>query len=66
MTEFKASINTTLTEPIDATAKDPKSVHKAKLSRYWTEWLGAIYEELKAPKAKDVYEELPPRQKAVD
>ena len=70
MTEFEASINTTPTEPIDdATAEDPKSIHEAKLSMYWMEWLGAIYEELKVLKVKGVYEdvdELPPGWKAVD
>ena len=65
-----AFINATLTEPIDdPNAKDPKSIHEARLSTYWAEWLAAIYEELKALKAKGVYEDvdkLPPGRKAVD
>ena len=68
--EVESSINAALTEPIDdSTAKDPKTIHKAKLSIYWTEWLGAIYEELESLKAKGVYEEidnLPAGRKAVD
>ncbi len=63
-------INTALTEPIDdPDAKDPKTIHEAKLSIYWTEWLGSIYEELESLKAKGVYEEvdeLPSGRKAVD
>ncbi len=65
-----ALINAALTEPIDdPDAKDPKSIHEAKLSIYWTEWLGAIYEELESLKAKGVYEEvnsLPAGRKTVD
>ena len=65
-----AFINATLTEPIDdPNAKDPKSIHEARLSTYWAEWLAAIYEELEALKAKGVYEDvdkLPPGRKAVD
>ena len=63
-------INAALTEPIDdPDAKDPKTIHEAKLSIYWTEWLGSIYEELESLKAKGVYEEvdeLPSGRKAVD
>jgi hypothetical protein len=37
-------------------------------SKYWNEWLTAMHEELKALKAKDIYEEvkdLPCSRKAV-
>ena len=35
-----ALANAALTEPIDdPDAKDPKFIHEAKLSIYWTEWL---------------------------
>ena len=62
-------INASLTEPIDdADAHDPVTIHEAKLSIYWTEWLAAMYEELEGLKAKGVYEEvehLPPGRRAV-
>ena len=62
-------VNASLTEPIDdADARDPVTIHEAKLSIYWTEWLAAMYEELEGLKAKGVYEEvehLPPGRRAV-
>lgn len=65
-----AFVGAALTEPIDDPgAQDPKTVHKAQSSTYWTHWLAAIYEELESLKAKGVYEDishLPPGQKAVD
>ena len=62
-------VNTSLTEPIDdLSAHDPVTIHEAKLSIYWAEWLAAMYEELEELKAKGVYEEvkhLPPGRKAI-
>jgi hypothetical protein len=47
---------------------DPQSVAEAQCSKYWSEWLAAIHEELESLKAKHVYDEvqsLPPGRKAV-
>jgi hypothetical protein len=52
----------------DDDASDPQTVSEARRSKYWTEWLAAIHEELESLKAKGVYEEvqsLPPGRKAV-
>ena len=52
----------------DNDASDPLSVTEAKRSKYWTEWLSTIHEELESLKAKRVYEDvhtLPPGRKAV-
>ena len=52
----------------DDNTSDPQTVSEARHSKYWTEWLAAIHEELKSLKAKGVYEEvqsLPPGRKAV-
>jgi len=48
--------------------KDPPTLWHAQRSKYWNEWLIAMHEELKALKAKNVYEEvedLPHGRKAV-
>ena len=48
--------------------RDPPTVRHAERSKYWSEWLAAMHEELEALKAKGVYEEidtLPPGRKAV-
>jgi hypothetical protein len=63
-------VNASLTEPIDdLSARNPVTIHEAKLSIYWAEWLAAMYEEeLEELKVKGVYEEvehLPPGRKAV-
>jgi hypothetical protein len=47
---------------------DLASVRHAQCSKYWSEWLAAIHEELEALKAKGVYTEvsqLPPSRKVV-
>jgi hypothetical protein len=52
----------------DDDASDPQNIPEAKRSRYWTEWLSAIQEELESLKAKGVYEEvatIPSHKKAV-
>jgi hypothetical protein len=52
----------------DDDISDPETVSEARRSKYWTEWLAAIHEELESLKAKGVYEELhtiPPGRKAV-
>ena len=52
----------------DDDVSDPQTVSEARRSKYWTEWLAAIHEELESLKAKGVYEEvqsLPPGRKAV-
>lgn len=56
---YAETANAALTEPIDdPNEKDPKTVHEAESSTYWTYWLAAIYEELESLKAKGVYEEV--------
>ena len=52
----------------DDNATDPPNIFEAKKSKYWTEWLSAIHEELESLKSKGVYEEvdtLPPGRKPV-
>jgi hypothetical protein len=52
----------------DDDASDPNTVNEAKHSKYWSEWLAAMHEELESLKAKGVYEEIdsvPPDRKAV-
>jgi hypothetical protein len=52
----------------DNDASDPHTIAEAKRSKYWTNWLSAIHEELKSLKTKGVYEEvssLPRDRKAV-
>jgi hypothetical protein len=47
---------------------DPPTIRHAERSKFWSEWLAAIHEELEALKAKEVYEEiaeLPAGRKAV-
>jgi hypothetical protein len=47
---------------------DPPTIRHAQRSKYWSEWLASMHEELEALKAKGVYEEiseLPPGRKAV-
>lgn len=47
---------------------DPSNVSEAKHSKYWSEWLTAMYEELASLKAKGIYEEvdvIPPNHKPV-
>jgi hypothetical protein len=63
-----SSADTLLCPLQDDDASDPETVHAAKQSKYWSEWLSAIHEELESLKAKEVYEEvqtLPPNRKAV-
>jgi len=46
----------------------PKTIHEARNSKYWPEWLSAIHQELASLEAMEVYqevEELPPGKKAV-
>jgi hypothetical protein len=53
----------------DDDASDPPNISEARKSKYWTEWLSAIHEELESLKSKGVYEEtdtLPPGRKAVE
>jgi hypothetical protein len=52
----------------DDDARNPQSIPEARRSKYWSEWLSAIQEELQSLKAKGVYEEvdkLPPGRKPV-
>jgi hypothetical protein len=67
---YDVKVMTALTEPIDdPDAKDPQTIHEAKRSVYWTEWLAAIHEELEALRVKGVYEdieEIPPGRRAID
>ena len=52
----------------DDDAPDPATISEARKSKYWTEWLAAMHEELASLKAKGVYEEvdsLPAGRKAV-
>ena len=52
----------------DDDTSDPQTISEARHSKYWTEWLATIHEELKSLKAKGIYEEvqsLPPGRKAV-
>jgi Reverse transcriptase (RNA-dependent DNA polymerase) len=52
----------------DDDASDPSTVTEAKRSKYWSEWLAAMHEELASLKAKGVYEEVeavPPHRKPV-
>jgi hypothetical protein len=52
----------------DDAATDPNTVHEAKHSQYWSEWLAAMHEELESLRAKGVYEEVstvPPSRKPV-
>ncbi len=47
---------------------DPSMVHHPQHFKYWNRWLVTMHEELKALKAKEVYEKvdkLPPGRKAV-
>ena len=63
-----ASTDAILYSAHDEDASDPQSITEAKRSKYWTEWLSAIHEELESLKAKHVYEEihtLPSDRKAV-
>jgi hypothetical protein len=53
----------------DGDASDPSNISEAQKSKYWTEWLSAIHEELESLKSKGVYEETntsPPGRKAVE
>lgn len=52
----------------DDDASDPQTIAEAKRSKYWTNWLLAIHEELESIKTKGVYEEvvsMPPDCKPV-
>jgi hypothetical protein len=52
----------------DDEATDPNTIHEAKRSKYWGEWLAAMHEELESLRAKGVYEEvavIPPDRKPV-
>jgi hypothetical protein len=63
-----ASTDALLCSIQDDDATDPSNISKAKKSKYWTEWLSVIHEELESLKSKGVYEEvdtLPPGRKAV-
>jgi hypothetical protein len=63
-----ASSDAILCSVNDDEASDPHTIAKAKRSRYWTDWLSAIHEELESLKTKGVYEEvstLPRDRKAV-
>lgn len=63
-----ASTDALLCSIQDNDATDPPNLSEAKKSKYWTEWLSAIHEELESLKSKGVYEEvdtLPPGRKAV-
>jgi hypothetical protein len=42
----------------DDDASDPTTVTEAKRSKYWSEWLAAMHEELASLRAKGVYEEV--------
>jgi hypothetical protein len=42
----------------DDDACNPQTIAEAKRSKYWTNWLAAIHEELKSLKTKGVYEEV--------
>ena len=63
-----ASTDALLCSLQDDGASDPSNISEARQSKYWTEWLSAIHEELESLKSKGVYEEvdtLPPGRKAV-
>ena len=63
-----ASTDAILCSLRDDDTPDPTTVLEARKSKYWTEWLAAMHEELASLKAKGVYEEvesLPPGRKAV-
>ena len=63
-----ASTDALLCSIQDDDATDPPNISEAKKSKYWTEWLSAIHEELESLKSKGVYEEvdsLPPGRKAI-
>lgn len=70
---FSALHSVTSTDAIvcslrDDDAADPQTIAEARRSRYWSEWLSAIHEELESLKHKGVYDEtniLPPDRKAV-
>ena len=52
----------------DDDATDPQNIAEAKRSRYWSEWLSAIHEELESLKHKGVYDDtnvLPVDRKAI-
>ena len=42
----------------DDDACNPQTIAEAKCSKYWTNWLAAIHEELESLKTKGVYEEV--------
>jgi hypothetical protein len=66
--ETIASVDAMLCSVQDDSATDPATIAEARRSKYWTEWLAAIHEELASLKAKGVYEEvdsLPHGRKAV-
>jgi hypothetical protein len=63
-----ASTDAILCSLHDDDASDPQTIAEAKRSKYWTNWLSAIHEELESLKTKGVYEEvtsMPPNRKAV-
>jgi hypothetical protein len=63
-----ASTDALLCSIQDNNTTDPPNLSEAKKSKYWTEWLSAIHEELESLKSKGVYKEvdtLPPGRKAV-
>jgi hypothetical protein len=63
-----ASTDAILCSLHDDDASDPQTIAEAKRSKYWTNWLSAIHEELESLKTKGVYEEvssIPRDRKAV-
>ena len=53
-----ASTDAILSSLRDDDEADPQTIADAKRSKYWTDWLSAIHEELESLKTKDVYEEV--------
>lgn len=52
----------------DDDTSDPGTVTEARRSKYWSEWLAAMHEELASLRAKGIYEEVetvPPHRKPV-
>src|SRR5229473_1825913 len=62
------ALNKDVTYLTSANKHNPSTLCHVQRSRYWSEWLTTMHEELEALKAQNVYEEvdlLPPRPKAV-
>jgi hypothetical protein len=58
VTDTLATADILLCSLHDDDASDPNTIREAKHSKYWSEWLAAMHEELASLKAKGVYEEV--------